>query len=62
MGVKNLLFELSFYEIREYLELAVRVRAETVTGCNTILIDDTKRTKLLVIPVLVPTEDVRQLW
>ena len=49
----DVLLELAAHDIREDLELAVRMRAKTRPGLDAVLIDDAEAAKLLVLRVVV---------
>jgi hypothetical protein len=51
---KNELFELSGNDVREYFKFSVRMSAKPIFGSYTIFIDDTQRTKHLMLAILVP--------
>ena len=50
---EDVLLELAAHDIREDLELAVRMRAKTRPGLDAVLIDDAEAAKLLVLRVVV---------
>jgi len=50
----NLLLKLPTDDIRENLEFAMRMCAEAGFGSDAILVDDAKRSKQLMLAILVP--------
>jgi hypothetical protein len=53
-GGKDVLFEFTVYDVGEDLEFAVGVGTESGARGDTIFVDNTKRTELFMVRVLVP--------
>ena len=53
--------QLSLHDVRENLELAMPMSAKACARRNAVLVDDAKRAKLHVVPVLIAVSIVREL-
>jgi hypothetical protein len=53
-GGKNVLFEFAIYDVGEDLEFAVGVGTESGARGDAVFVDNTERTELFMVRVLVP--------
>lgn len=58
----DILLEFPAHDVREDLKFPVLMRAEAGLGVDTVLVDDTKRAKLLVLRVTVSGRNSAQLF